>query len=731
MSNGFFQPAPTTSTNSTEEEINGTVERVVFHSEDTGYTVCILRVPGGGEKTVVGSCAAIWAGQQLKALGRWVRHKEHGLQFAAARLVCVEPHTADGIRRYLASGLIKGIRKVLANRLVDKFGDDTLRVIEKESGRLAQVEGIGEKRREQIRQAWRDQKTVQDIMLFLHSNGVSASQATRIHRQYGDDAIAMVKANPYRLAEDIWGIGFKTADKIGYAMGIPQDAVVRAQAGLLHTLNSIAEQGHCYSPRQELLTLAEELLGIGEDRLIEAFALEKTTGRLIEEEDRVYLAPLYFAEIGVASRLRDLMIAHVPPVSKEPEKAIAWAAERMKITFDPRQAEALRLALESKVSIITGGPGVGKTTIVRALVDIASAKRMQVILAAPTGRAAKRLEEATGRSAATIHRLLKLRPDRGKTATQESIQLDGDFFILDEVSMMDVMIMNTFLKALKPGARVVFVGDADQLPSVGPGNVLRDMLASDVIPYVALTTIFRQAHQSWIVHNAHRVNHGQLFEFPSDKTASDFFFIESSEPHDVIAKLVTIVAERIPKRFGFDPRRDIQVLTPMRRFELGADNLNAVLQGALNTNTEAVTRFGRVFRKGDRVMQLRNNYDKDVFNGDIGFVIAVDAEDQALTVDFDGRKVPYEFSELDEIMLAYACSIHKAQGSEHPAVVIVMTTQHYRLLQRNLLYTAITRGRNLVCLIGAAKAVAIAVRNNQSLVRRTELRARLAGGLRL
>jgi exodeoxyribonuclease V alpha subunit len=708
-----------------EEELAGTVERVVFHSDETGYTVCVLRVPGGGEKTVVGTCAAIWAGQELKATGRWTRHKEHGLQFTASRLVCVEPYTAAGIRRYLASGLIKGIGKVLADRLVDKFGDDTLRVIEKESARLRQVGGIGAKRRDQIRQAWRDQKTVQDIMLFLHSNGVSASQAARIHRQYGDDAIALVRANPYRLAEDIWGIGFKTADKIGAALGIPADSLVRAQAGLVHTLQSVSDEGHCFCPRPELLDLAGQLLGIPVERLAEALALEKAAGRVIEEEDRVYHAPLYYAEVGIAARLRDLMREPVPPVSDNPDKALAWAAGRMNLAFDPRQAEALRLALDRKVAIITGGPGVGKTTIIRALVDIASAKRLAVVLAAPTGRAAKRLEEATGRPARTLHRLLKFRPGAEPALKTEEPRVEGDFFILDEVSMMDAVLMNAFLRSVGPRARVVLVGDADQLPSVGPGNVLRDLLDSGAVPAVALTTIFRQADRSWIVHNAHRVNQGQFLELPAASAPSDFYFIECSEPAEVVRRLVALVAERIPRRFGLDPRRDIQVLTPMRRFELGADNLNAALQEALNPGAESVSRYGRVFRRGDRVMQLRNNYDKDVFNGDIGFVADLDPEDQTLAVDFDGRRVAYEWSELDELTPAYACSIHKSQGSEHPAVVIVMTTQHYRLLQRNLLYTAITRGRHLVCLIGSSKAVAIAIRNHQALRRRTTLRERL------
>lgn len=708
-----------------EEEIAATVDRVIYHSEESGYTVCVIRLPRSVEKTLVGNCAAIWAGQEIKATGRWTRHREHGLQFAASRLVCLEPYSAEGIRRYLASGIIKGIGKVLANRLVDKFGDETLRVIEKESARLRHVPGIGRMRREQIRQAWQEQKSVRDIMLFLHSNGVSASQAFRIYKQYGDNAIALVKENPYRLAEDIWGIGFKTADKIGMAMGIPRDSLVRAQAGLVHTLQTVAEEGHCYCPRSGLLEIAAQLLGISRERLAEALEIEKTAGRLIEENDRVFYAPLYYAELQIAARLRELMRGNVALISENPEKAVAWAAAKMKITFDPRQSQALQMALAQKVSIITGGPGVGKTTIIRALVDIAGARRLEVTLAAPTGRAAKRLEEATSSPASTLHRLLKMRPGAESSSAAGASRLSSDIFILDEVSMIDATLMNTFLKALPPRARVIFVGDPDQLPSVGPGNVLRDMLESKAIPAMALTTIFRQADRSWIVHNAHQVNHGGFIEMPPKNTPSDFYFIECSEPEDVIKRLLPMVAERIPKRFGFDPMRDIQVLTPMRRFNLGADNLTTLLQQALNPNAESISRFGRLFKQADRVMQLRNNYNKEVFNGDIGFVSELDNQEQTLSVDFDGRKVCYAWQELDELVPAYACSIHKSQGSEHPAVVIVMTTQHFRLLQRNLLYTAITRGRRLVCLLGSKKAISIAIKNHQSLRRQTTLRERL------
>lgn len=718
-------PAPSPA--APEETIAGIIDHIVYRSEESGYTVCVLKTSGHKEGiVVVGTCAAIWAGENLQAEGRWTRHKTHGLQFNAHKMVCVEPQSSAGIEKYLASGLILGIGPVLAGRLVKKFGENTLRIIERESARLESVEGIGKKRREQIKAAWNEQKAVRDIMIFLHGHGVSTSQAMRIYRVYGDDAIALVRANPYRLAADIWGIGFKSADKIAMDIGIPPQSVVRAQAGIIYTLHTLTDEGHCYCPRAELLATAEQLLSIPPAVLEEALALELGKQTLIEEDTAIYLAALYYAETGIAAQIARLL--KTPPrwMPVEIDKAIAWAADRMTITFAPGQVQALTLAMMKKVSIITGGPGVGKTTIIRALVDIFAAKRMKVCLAAPTGRAAKRMEEATRHPAMTLHRLLKFMPATGRFDHNQAHPLAGDVFILDEVSMIDVGLMLTFLLALPPASRLVLVGDADQLPSVGPGNVLRDMIASGTLPSVKLDVIFRQSARSWIVHNAHRVNTGQFLELPPANQDSDFYFVDENDPDKVIRAAIELITKRIPQRFGLNPRTDIQLLTPMRRFQLGAENMNAILQDVLNPKGESVTRYGRIYRAGDRVMQMRNNYDKDVYNGDIGQIRTIQAEDQEVEVDFDGRRVTYQLYELDELSLAYASSIHKAQGSEHPAVVILMTTQHYKLLQRNLLYTALTRGRKLVCLVGSKKAVAIAIHNNRTVERLTRLKQRLA-----
>lgn len=710
------------------EELSGVVNRIVYRSEETGYTVCGVVARGHpNEVMVVGVCPGVWEGETLKAEGRWGRHRQHGVQFQATQIACYPPASAAGIERFLASGMIKGIGKVTAERLVKAFGDRTLDVIDRESKRLEDVEGIGPMRREMIKASWNERKAVRDIMLFLQSHGVGTAHAMRIYKQYGNDAVAMVRSNPYRLCAEVWGIGFKTADGIAMSMGIPAESEIRARAGIVYLLETLADEGHCFCPRTDLLASAEQLLEIRDGALLDA-ALRHSmeTGAVVEEAGNVYIAALHEAEKSVAGHLLRLLNAPGPETPIDIEKAVAWAQSRMQIAFAPAQRQALGMALGNKVSIITGGPGVGKTTIVRALVDIFRARRMKTLLAAPTGRAAKRLEETTGAAAKTIHRLLKYSPAEHQFEHGPDNALDGDVFILDEVSMVDIALMNFLLRALPDKAWLVFVGDADQLPSVGPGNVLRDMIESRAVPVTKLETIFRQDARSWIVHNAHLVNHGLPLELPPESTASDFYFIKVETPEEAIEKTIELVSDRIPRRFGFQPRTEIQVLTPMRRNQLGSENLNVVLQQALNPHGDVCKRFGRQYRAGDRVLQIRNNYDKDVFNGDVGIVERIEAEEHRVAVNYDGRRVDYELDELDELDLAYACSVHKSQGSEYPAVVLLMTTQHYRLLQRNLLYTAMTRGRKLVCLVGSWKAVNIAIRNDHVGARRTGLRDRLA-----
>lgn len=709
-----------------QEDLTGTVESIVFRAEDTGYTVAGIRIPNQQDTvTVVGNCAAIWLGEMIKAHGHWIRHPRHGYQFQAESMTCLAPTSAKGIERYLASGMIRGIRKELAKRLVQAFGKDTLHIIEKESKRLEEVEGIGTKRRQMIKESWIEQKAVRDIMIFLQSHGVGTAQSARIYRYYGGDAIAAISENPYRLCRDIWGIGFKTADGVAMSIGIPRDSEVRARAGIVHVLQTFTDEGHCFAMEPELILHAQTLLDIPSDTLSRAIDLEVEAMRLVRESKRVYLTSLFEAEKTIARRVRAVLDT---PSTFEPilvEKALPWAEHRMHIALAPEQAAALRMALTEKLSIITGGPGVGKTTIIRALVDVFSKRQLTVVLAAPTGRAAKRMEEATHHEAKTIHRLLKFTPAHHGFEHDAANPVEGDIFILDEISMVDVPLMTSLMNAIPDSSCLVFVGDVDQLPSVGPGNVLRDLIESGNVPTTTLDTIFRQETGGQIVRNAHHVNHGEHLETSEGSEDSDFYFVETSEPDLVIQNMLELVTRRIPDRFRFDPMDDVQVLTPMRRNQLGADNLNAILQETLNPHGDSIQRYGRHYRTGDRIMQIRNNYDKLVYNGDIGRIESVDTEDQVVVVDFDGRLLSYDLTDLDELVLAYACSIHKSQGSEYPAVVILLATQHYKLLQRNLLYTAITRGRQLVCLVGSSKAVGLAIRNNEILLRRTALRQRL------
>jgi exodeoxyribonuclease V alpha subunit len=718
------------------EHLAGLIERVTFFNEENGFTV--LKVKARGHRdlvTVVGNLPSASPGEWLNAQGRWVQDRDFGPQFRAIWLTSTPPTTREGIEKYLGSGMVRGVGPVCAKKLVERFGETIFEVIETASARLEQVEGIGPKRRLRIREAWAEQKLVREIMLFLHSHGVSTSRAVRIHRTYGADAIEKVRADPYRLARDIHGIGFKTADQIAQKLGIPRDSLLRACAGLSHVLIEATGQGHCALPVELLREEAGKLLLVEDAVLTQALertlALGEVAPERIGDVDLVFLPALKRAEEGIARRIRALAAqpAGYPPI--DVPKALAWCETKTGKALAPSQQEALRHAVSSRILIITGGPGTGKTTLLNAILLVLRAKKVRCLLCAPTGRAAKRLAQATGMAAKTVHRLLEARPGEGGFALNEGHPLDTDLLVVDECSMVDVLLMHNLLRALPAQASLLLVGDVDQLPSVGPGTLLQDLIASGVAPVARLTEVFRQAAASRIITNAHRINQGQLPELSPRDAASDFYFVEREEPEAAANTLLELVKTRIPARFGLEPIRDIQVLSPMNRGSLGVRELNTRLQEALNParpGQETVERFGWRFRAGDKVMQTENNYDKDVFNGDIGLIRRIDAVEQEVVVRYDDeREVRYAYGELDEVALAYAITIHKSQGSEFPAVVIPLATQHYLLLQRNLVYTGVTRGRRLVVLVGQKKALAMAVRNNRTDQRFSGLLARLRG----
>lgn len=717
--------------------LSGSVDAIHFRNEETGYTVLsivpIAETVGDQRRvTVVGKCATAWVGEELTAEGRWVEDPRFGKQFRADSIVCVAPSSAEGIRRFLASGLIRGIGPVLAEAIVKRFGSETIHILDTRPDRLREVPGLGAKKCDTIRKSWSDQRQSHETMIFLQSQGIGTGTAARIWRRYGVDAIAVLKQNPYRLAEDVRGIGFLTADQIALKMGIAKDSEIRAEAGLLHCLKTAAEDGgHVYLRQSELLLAANEALDISVETLATALNADAERGVVTLEEDRVYLAEYFADEEQIANRLATLIKTKVKFRPIVADKAVAWAEEQMGISLASTQWKALVAALESKVSVITGGPGVGKTTIVKALASVYHFRKLRLFLAAPTGRAAKRMAESTGFPATTLHRLLKFQPQTGKFLYNLENRLQGDVFILDESSMLDATLTRQFLSAVPDEAVIVFVGDTDQLPSVGAGNVLADIIASKEVPCTHLSTIFRQDASGMIVRNAHRVNQGESFESSPPGKESDFYFVEASDPEKIQQLLLKFMTQRIPAKFKFDPLHDVQVLTPMRRGELGTDRLNGLIQATMNAKGETLWRGATPFRKGDRVMQIANNYDKEVFNGDIGFVQMVDATNHTLVVCFDGRFIDYTAEDLDELTLAYATSIHKSQGSEYPAVIVLLHTQHFKLLRKNLLYTAITRGKKLVVVIGSSKALWIALHAEADLLRQTTLAQRLTRRLSL
>jgi exodeoxyribonuclease V alpha subunit len=702
---------------SIQEVLAGLVERVTFHNSDNGF--CVLRAKARGHRdlvTVVGHAAIISAGEWITASGEWVNDHTHGQQFKARFLRTSAPTSIDGIEKYLGSGMIRGIGPVYAKKMVQAFGEKVFDIIEAEPDRLREVTGIGLVRAKRITDAWAEQKIIREIMVFLHSNGVGTARAVRIFKTYGVDAVQVMTENPYRLARDIRGIGFKTADAIAMKLGVEKNAMIRVRAGISYALTEAMDDGHCGLPTEELVPLAVELLEISKELVQTALDLELSEGTVIAatvgETACVFLGGLYRAEQVIAERIVRIASGKLPWSYIDPEKALPWVEKKTGLSLAESQVAAIRLALISKVLVITGGPGVGKTTIVKTILRILAAKGVNLLLCAPTGRAAKRMTEATGFEAKTIHRLLEVDPKAGGFKRNSENPLECDLLIVDETSMVDVMLMQALMKAAPDNAALLIVGDIDQLPSVGPGQILADVIASGAVPVVRLTEVFRQAAHSRIITSAHKINQGSIPDLSKPEGDSDFFFVQADDPETAVPRIIELVKTRIPQRFGLDPIRDIQVLCPMNRGGVGARSLNIELQAALNPAGERkVERFGWTFAPGDKVMQIENDYDKEVYNGDIGYVDDVDPDAGELTASFDGRAVTYGFGELDTLVPAYAATIHKSQGSEYPAVVIPVLTQHYAMLQRNLLYTGVTRGKKLVVLVGQKKAVAIAVRN--------------------
>ena len=698
------------------------VERITYQNPENGYSVLKVKVKGYNDLvTLVGNLLEVPVGSVLLCRGEWKVDKRYGSQFVAATWEETMPATVYGIEKYLGSGLVKGIGPRFARAIVQRFGTETIDIIETEIERLYEVPNIGRKRVAKIRESWEKQKDIKNVMLFLQGYGVSTAYAAKIYREYGKESIDKVRENPYRLADDIWGIGFKTADGIAAKMGYEKEDPRRCRSGILYTLGQLSDEGHVYAGEEQLVKTAGQLLEAGETAIRDTLAGMLQAEDLILDKDAIYLPPFYHAECGTSRRLRDLAQSTGRSLFDGLFDPSSLTAETG-IEYDEVQLAAIRQAVTSKVMVLTGGPGTGKTTTTQGIIAALKKAGLRVLLAAPTGRAAKRMSEATGMEAKTIHRLLEYNPQDGYKRNDEN-PLEGDALIVDECSMIDILLMNNLLKAVPVGMRLVLVGDIDQLPSVGAGNVLRDVIDSQRIPVVRLVRIFRQAQKSRIVMSAHAINRGK-FPDTSNGRDTDFFFMKEEDPERAAESIVRLVKERLPRAYRESPDR-IQVLTPMQRGVVGAANLNLLLQQALNPSGPSLSRGGYTYRQGDRVMQLRNNYDKDVFNGDLGYIREVDTEERTLKVDFDGKWVEYDVTELDELTLAYATTIHKAQGSEYPIVVMPVLMTHFVMLQRNLIYTGITRAKKICVLLGAAKALAYAVRNVSVLKRNTRLKERL------
>lgn len=720
-------------------DLQGQIERITFTSEDTGYTVAKVKVYGVREPvTVIGNIVNPTPGEIIKMRGEWGNHPKFGEQFKIVFCQTTTPASVHGIEKYLGSGLVKGIGPIMAKRIVKMFQEKTLDVIENEIEKLAAVEGVGQKRIGMIKKAWEEQKEIRAVMIFLQSHGISSAYAAKIYKRYGNDAIKIVQENPYQLATDIFGIGFLTADKIAQKLGFAKDSELRAQAGILYVLHEMADEGHVYFPYEKLIEKCKEMLDIDREIIVLAIAAVSMDKRVViedinlnlaeyqENNKAVYLSGYYAAEKYLAERLKKLIAAPKSIRRIDSGKAIKWVQERLSLILAEKQIEAVRRAAENKVMVITGGPGTGKTTIINAILKIFSAIKAGIMLAAPTGRAAKRLSGATGQEAKTIHRLLEYNMRRGGFQKNEESPLDCDLLIVDEASMVDTLLMHHLLKALPVNATFIMVGDVNQLPSVGAGNVLRDIIDSGAIEVVQLNEIFRQAKESSIIVNAHRINEGAFPNLIANQDKlDDFYFIEQEDPQKALELIINLVKERIPQRFGLNCLNDIQVLTPMHKGTVGAGNLNVEIQKALNPGDEGVQRGGRLYKVHDKVMQVVNNYEKEVYNGDIGMISSIDEEAKEVVVVIDEREIIYDYADLDELVHAYAVSIHKSQGSEYPAVVIPILTQHYVMLQRNLLYTGVTRGKKLVVIVGTKKAMAITVRNNKTQKRYTLLKERI------